>query len=241
MKTTKLITLVSVAALSLLLDAPSKADPVPLQEATATFAQTIGTLSAFGVEKAIDGLIGDSGWGLYPDIQAHTAVFETRTDVGFPGGSLLTFTLHQTHGNPGHNLGRFRLCGVARQDLPSVVGYPWLPRTLDESGAIKGTGESCCARPSSALLPDLPVGLSRSISVGPRTVGVRSNRQTSVTASSILVRTPDAPVGPPLKARGFKAAPLFPGRPSAGAGLRPGARKPPRFGCAQGDHEPSAN
>ncbi|MBI2928369.1 MAG: hypothetical protein HYY24_22090 [Verrucomicrobia bacterium] len=109
MKTTKLITLGSVAAVSLLLGGPSKADPVPLQEATATFAQIIGTLTPFGVDKAIDGLIGDSGWGLYPDIQAHTAVFETRADAGFPGGSLLTFTLHQTHGNPGHGLGRFRL------------------------------------------------------------------------------------------------------------------------------------
>lgn len=109
MKTTKLITLGSVAAVSLLLGGPSEAEPVPLQMATATFSQTIGTLTPFGVDKAIDGLIDDSGWGLYPDIQAHTAVFETLADVGFPGGSLLTFTLHQTHGNPGHNLGRFRL------------------------------------------------------------------------------------------------------------------------------------
>ncbi len=112
MKTTKLITLVSVAAISLLLGVPSNADPVRLQGATATFSQTV--LAAFSIDKAIDGVVGDLGWAIYPNVQAQTAVFETGSDTGFLGGSVLTFKLSQTGKFPsenlaGHNLGRFRL------------------------------------------------------------------------------------------------------------------------------------
>jgi hypothetical protein len=42
-------------------------------------------------------------------IPAQTAAFETVSDLGLAGGSVLTFTLTQTHSNPGHVLGRFRL------------------------------------------------------------------------------------------------------------------------------------
>jgi hypothetical protein len=86
---------------------------VPLQQATATFSQT-GS-GDFSVAKAINGTVADDlGWAISPalfstTIPAQTAAFETVSDIGFAGGSILTFTFTQTHSNPGHNLGRFRL------------------------------------------------------------------------------------------------------------------------------------
>jgi hypothetical protein len=76
-------------------------------------------MAAFTVDKAIDGVAGDLGWAIYPNIQAQTAVFETGSDVGFPEGSLLTFTLSHTGSLlpiadlRGSNLGRFRLAVTA--------------------------------------------------------------------------------------------------------------------------------
>jgi len=81
------------------------ANSVLLQNATATFSQ-----GEFEVKKAIDGVLNDDrGWAIYPNITAQTAVFETLTDVGFSGGTELTFLMYQQHSNPGHLLGRFRL------------------------------------------------------------------------------------------------------------------------------------
>src|SRR5437016_5758544 len=76
---------------------------VPLQQATATFSQTLD--GDYSVAKAINGTIADDlGWAISPSpfttqIPAQTAAFETVSDVGFAGGSLLTFTLTQTHSN----------------------------------------------------------------------------------------------------------------------------------------------
>ena len=86
---------------------------VPLQNATATFSQTLD--GDYSVARAINGTTADDlGWAISPtpfttEIPAQTAAFETISDVGFAGGSLLTFTLTQTVSNPGHLLGRFRL------------------------------------------------------------------------------------------------------------------------------------
>ena len=92
----------------------SRADHVTLQNATATYSQTNG--GQFTVNKAIDGSFdpGSNGWAIgQPPISettnAETAVFETASDIGLAGGTLLTFSLYQLHSNPQHNLGRFRL------------------------------------------------------------------------------------------------------------------------------------
>jgi hypothetical protein len=96
---------------------------VVLQDATATFSQ-----SSFGgqpVGQAIDGNFGNrNGWAIYEGTNAggglvtdltnpQTAAFETASDVGFAGGTTLTFFLHQLFlpnaENGGHNIGRFRL------------------------------------------------------------------------------------------------------------------------------------
>ena len=50
-----------------------------------------------------------SGWAVDPQFgKDHAAVFETDTDVGFDGGTLLIFTM-EFNGNNGHNIGRPRL------------------------------------------------------------------------------------------------------------------------------------
>ncbi len=71
----------------------------------------------FPITNAIDGITDKGGWSpaLTPDRRNknHSAVFECAEPVGFPGGTRLAFTLHQTFDNEskldGHMLGCFRL------------------------------------------------------------------------------------------------------------------------------------
>jgi hypothetical protein len=106
----KLNHILGITALNTVILLNVNAAPVGLQQATATFSQT-----DFSIATAINGTTADDkGWAISPgtlrtDIPSQTAAFETATDVGFLSGSLLTFTLIQTHSNPGHTLGRFRL------------------------------------------------------------------------------------------------------------------------------------
>ncbi|HEV8543847.1 MAG TPA: immunoglobulin domain-containing protein, partial [Verrucomicrobiae bacterium] len=89
--------------------------PVLLQNATATFSQTQG--GDYSAASMIDGITTDNrGWGIYPNITNQTAVFETRNDVGFSGGTVFTFSLLfnviSTPGTTAHTLGHFRLSGT---------------------------------------------------------------------------------------------------------------------------------
>lgn len=78
-----------------------------LQMATATFSQS--DFGNFSASTAVDGSLGNSlGWAIYPAIADQTAVFETATDAGFAGGTLLTFTLSQLFGGQ-HTIGHLRL------------------------------------------------------------------------------------------------------------------------------------
>lgn len=102
-------------ALTLGTAANSHADFVALQNATATFSQTI--FGGAPVAQAIDGsFAADNGWaisrggGTNTSCIPETAVFETASDAGFAVGTALTFTMHQLFSsNPGHTIGRFRL------------------------------------------------------------------------------------------------------------------------------------
>ena len=100
-----------VAALCLRAALCASAQIVPLQQPTATYSQ-----SGYGVATAIEGISDypfpvDGGWAVLSALgtTGETAVFETASDIGFAGGTRLSFTLIQTHWNPGHTLGRFRL------------------------------------------------------------------------------------------------------------------------------------
>jgi hypothetical protein len=85
----------------------SQIQRVELQQATATHSQI--DPGGFSISKVIDGLKDESGWAILPKVTDQTAVFETTTDVGFPEGTLLTFTVTCTSLTNQHTIGRFRL------------------------------------------------------------------------------------------------------------------------------------
>lgn len=95
---------VLTVVLAILSGSLAKADPVPLTNATATFAE-------FPIDTTINGNNTDTSWAIAdPETTNQTLVFETTTNVGFAEGSILTFTLHQEW--PTYHwelLGRFRL------------------------------------------------------------------------------------------------------------------------------------
>lgn len=122
---------------------------VPLQQATATFSQTVG--ADFVVSRAIDGEFMDNlGWGIYPEIRSQTAVFETVQDVGISGGSVFKFSLLFNHlsvgGSTGHTLGRFgvSVTTAARESFangePSngVMGSSWTVLPILSATATSG-------------------------------------------------------------------------------------------------------
>lgn len=106
--------------------ATAEAAPVVLQNATATFSQSIAPPHNLSVSAAIDGIVGGTtfnGWAIGPYITNQTAVFETESDVGFPGGTVLTFTLDHTFIVP-HALGRFRLSATTDDRSEFADGLP---------------------------------------------------------------------------------------------------------------------
>lgn len=111
-----------------------KAQVIPMQNATATFSQV--SFGGAPVARAIDGNLGsNNGWAIYegpssdnslPNMtNPQTAVFETVSNFSLPGGTRLSFTLHQklSAANP-HTLGRFRLSATtdARTEFADGLG-----------------------------------------------------------------------------------------------------------------------
>lgn len=78
---------------------------VSMQEPTAIVSQ-----SSYPVDYAIDANLA-TGWGNWDGSTspANIGAFETVADVGFTGGTVLTFTLDHRSGAPKHLLGKFRL------------------------------------------------------------------------------------------------------------------------------------
>ncbi len=116
-----------LAVLALAIGHAPAAQLVTLQQPTATYSQ-----SGYGVATAIDGISDypfpvDGGWAVLSGLGTtnEVAVFETASDIGFPGGTRLFFTLIQTHWNPGHTLGRFRLSVTAdpRADFADGLSF----------------------------------------------------------------------------------------------------------------------
>lgn len=124
------------------LTATSKSDPAmslpaALQNPSADFSQ-----EGWPVAAAIDGNDG-TGWGIHPQAnQPHAAVFETKTDVGFEGGTLLSIAISQQFGDGTHSIGRFRLAvtrsprpfrlGQVPEDLAIVLAVPIEQRTPEQ-------------------------------------------------------------------------------------------------------------
>jgi hypothetical protein len=116
---------------------------VKLQNARATFEQ-----KGLPVRAAIDN-DPKSGWAVDPQFGwSHAAVFETEVPTGFPGGSVLTFTL-QFKNNVKHSIGRPRLAittlpptkvSLKGQGLPasisSILHRPTAKRTAEQQATL---------------------------------------------------------------------------------------------------------
>jgi hypothetical protein len=103
--------------------------PVALQNAAADFSQ-----NGWPVAGAIDGN-PKTGWAVAPQFgKAHVAVFETKENVGFDGGTTLTFTLDQNFGG-NHTIGRLRLWATT---APRPVRLSALPDPIVKILALLG-------------------------------------------------------------------------------------------------------
>jgi hypothetical protein len=143
---------------------------IPLQQPTATFSQSFGSPPYdFSVSRAIDGaFFDDNGWAIYNgQTVAETAAFETVSNVGLPGGTLLTFTLYQSHmpggQSPGHLLGRFRLSATTadRSDFadgndgkstPGDVGDNAIWTVLSPATAVSTNGATLTVLSDNSIL-----------------------------------------------------------------------------------------
>ena len=132
---------------------PKQAVPVKIASASADialpetelggrFADKSGKRRVTGpIEFAIDGKT-ETAWGIDagPGLRnkSHNAVFRVAAPISNPGGTVLTFSLVQSHGggspdiSDNNNLGRFRLSLTTAQD---AVADP-LPKTVREALAI---------------------------------------------------------------------------------------------------------
>jgi hypothetical protein len=153
---------------------PSKAEPVALQNASADFSQENWHVSA-----AIDGS-EDTGWAVSPQFgKAHTAIFETKTDVAHEGGSLVTLTLSQQYPDGKHLLGKFR---ISVTDAQRPVMGSKLPEAVAAAIAVpadKRTPEQAAA--AATHFRSLDAELVRlTAEVGKAADGVKNARQIGV-------------------------------------------------------------
>jgi hypothetical protein len=103
---------------------PDKSEKIELQNATSDFAQT--GQGEFPAKDALDGN-PKTGWAIAPHMgKPHVAVFETKQDAGFDGGTVLTVVLEHTYGGK-HILGKFRLSVTT---APRPVRATLLPENI---------------------------------------------------------------------------------------------------------------
>ncbi len=120
---------------------PSKAAPVVLQNAQSDFSQ-----DNWLVAGAIDGSPG-TGWAVSQQFgKDHHAIFESRDDLGFEGGSVLALTLDHQYPDGTHILGRFRV-SITRSPRPlgqqslaaniaGIVARPAAERSAEEKAEL---------------------------------------------------------------------------------------------------------
>ncbi|OAI47917.1 hypothetical protein AYO44_08560, partial [Planctomycetaceae bacterium SCGC AG-212-F19] len=98
-----------------------KAQKIAFDKAQASFSQEV-----YDVKTAIDGKVAEvnNGWAVSPRFGVdHWAMFETKTDVGFDGGTILKFTLDQQFQDRMHSIGKFRIL-VTTGPRPLKAGLP---------------------------------------------------------------------------------------------------------------------
>ena len=98
----------------------SAAKPVVLTGAEADFTQ-----ASFAAAEAIDGETKQGGWAINPQFhKPHHLDVRCREPIGFDGGTVLTFELHQNYGGS-RTIGRLRLSAVT-----GSTGAPKLPEAV---------------------------------------------------------------------------------------------------------------
>jgi hypothetical protein len=101
---------------------PTKAEVLPLQNASADFSQ-----ASWPVVNSIDGKEG-TGWAVSPQFgKDHVAIFETKLDAGHDGGTILTFAMSQQYPDGAHLLGKFR---ISVTTSPRPTSGSTLPDTI---------------------------------------------------------------------------------------------------------------
>jgi len=121
---------------------PKKSVPVALQNALGDYTEP--NLSP---GQLIDGAkAGGNGWGVGGSTGlVHWVTFETKGRLGYDGGTVLTFTLHQQSPKPGHQVGRFRLSvttdpmpvGLSLpEDLKALLSVPRAGRSREQQEAL---------------------------------------------------------------------------------------------------------
>ena len=118
---------------------PGAAKRATLESPSADFSQP-----DFPPAAALDGK-PETGWAIGPEPgRAHQAVFETKEDLGAPGGTILTFTLEQGFGVK-HTIGRLRLSVTTERKPVRAGGLPEeISRNL-QVAAEKRTPEQAAA------------------------------------------------------------------------------------------------
>jgi len=137
--------------------APAKAMPLALQNPTADFDQ-----QGWTVAHAIDGKEA-TAWGIHPEVgKAHYAIFELKENLGFEGGTTLTFFLEQNHGGA-HLIGRLRLSvataprPVRARSLPPDLASLWaIPAAQRTDEQRKELAAYCLKQQIEAKLAALP-------------------------------------------------------------------------------------
>jgi hypothetical protein len=101
---------------------PGQPTLVALKNPQADFSQ-----EGWPAANAIDGNDG-TGWAISPSFNVpHFASFETATDAGAAGGSIVTIRLSQQFNDGTHALGRFR---ISLTDSPRPHGRSNLPEAV---------------------------------------------------------------------------------------------------------------
>jgi hypothetical protein len=114
------------------------AEPVALQNPSASHEQTSAAekhpYGRWAIASAIDGDAkgAEFGWAILDSVgRAHEAVFELADAIAAAEGGELSIELVQSHGQGGHNLGRFRLSATASPKPVRVFGAG-LPEAIVE-------------------------------------------------------------------------------------------------------------
>ena len=102
--------------------APDSTTTAVLRNPSADFNERYDGVD-YDITKALDGN-PKTGWGIHPEIgRSHVAIFELKDDAGFPGGTLLNFTLQQNFGGS-HLIGKFRLSVTTAPRPVRVQSFP---------------------------------------------------------------------------------------------------------------------